>query len=270
MENEKISITAVMIAKQRVFSDIPYSRQIFEMLGEAPQDFDSPLIAPQIEARYKLINKMLIESGVNQVLEIASGLSPRGLELTDDKSVNYTEVDLPGIMAKKRKIVERIGDKDNLHLEDGNALDISTLEKATKHFDQSKPIVVINEGLLRYLDFNQKTIVARNIYTLLQQFGGVWITPDITLREVMKAEDNVYKGQNDQISSKIGVNIHENCFENVSEAQKFFEILNFTVEKHNFSEIIDELVSPKKLNQSQEEVKALIDKAWVFVMKIKV
>jgi O-methyltransferase involved in polyketide biosynthesis len=149
-------------------------------------------------------------------------------------------------------------------------LDISTLEKATKHFDQSKPIVVINEGLLRYLDFNQKTIVARNIYTLLQQFGGVWITPDITLREVMKAEDNVYKGQNDQISSKIGVNIHENCFENVSEAQKFFEILNFTVEKHNFSEIIDELVSPKKLNQSQEEVKALIDKAWVFVMKIKV
>ena len=104
---------------------------------------------------------------------------------------------------------------------------------------------------------------------MTSQFGGVWITPDITLANIIKTENSVTKNQTDKIHALIGTNVEKNSFESVEKAQEFFVNLGFTVERHSFMEVIDELVSPKKLGQTQQEVETLLKDPYVFVMKIK-
>ena len=56
--------------------------------------------------------------------------------------------------------------------------------KATRFFNE-EPIAVVNEGLLQYLDSQEKTVLGRNVHQLLKRFGGIWITPDISKRSRM-------------------------------------------------------------------------------------
>lgn len=275
---ESISSTAWTVAHRRTFTDIPYSQEIFDEVerilrdqgdSEIPEESISPQIAPQIEARYKLVSQLLREHSVQQVLEIASGLSPRGLEVTNDSSIEYVEVDLPQMMSQKRQIVGALGSKSNLHLEVGDALDLDSLRGAAAVFDQTKPLGIIHEGLLRYFSFDEKEIVARNIHSLLEQFTGIWITPDITLRTVLKTASTADRKQIDKVGHRIGINIDKNRFDNVDEAQKFFENLSFTVERHRYTEVMDRLVSPGRLGQSRRDVEALIGEGYVFVMRIR-
>lgn len=277
--NERISPTALMIAHRRTFTDIPYVKDIYEELERIyktqgkealPAGLENPAIASQFEARYKLVNRLLRESGVIQVLEIAAGHSPRGLEMTDDPSFRYVEVDLSGIAEQKRGIVKVIGkDRVNLQVENGDALDLQTLQNAVSQLDPSKPIGIINEGLLRYLNFDQKAQVARNVHSLLERFGGVWITPDITLKSVMQAENAATGGQTDKVKELTGINIDQNAFSSVEEARKFFENLGFSIEPHRFTEVMDELVSPSKLGQTKEEVERFTEGAHAFVLRVQ-
>lgn len=273
--NEKISPTAWTIAYRRTFTDIPYSKEIFNEIErlqkeqgvQIANEFKSYGSAPQLEARYRLVNRLINEK---QILEIAAGFSPRGLDLTEkDPDIMYVEVDLDGLMNNKRNIIEKFGSRKNLYLENGSALDLESLKAAAKHFDNSKPLAVIHEGLLRYLNFDEKAIVAKNIHSLLEEFGGVWITPDITLKTVLKEENKATNDSTSKVSQTIGIDFSKTSFGSIEEAKLFFQDQGFTVEQHLFSEVIDDLVSPNKLNLSRDQVLALISLSPVFVMRLK-
>jgi O-methyltransferase involved in polyketide biosynthesis len=279
---DQIIPTAWPVAYGRTFSDIPFSQEIFDELvkikGDKKNLFDTNKVrlslAPQFEARHKLIDKLIIKSGVKQILEIASGVSARGLILTEDKDVNFVELDLPAMMAEKKSIIAKLIEKGkvknrpNLHLEEGNALNQSDFDKATRHF-KKEPVAVINEGLLRYLNFNEKGIVAENVRKLLERFGGLWITPDISMKRIIGKEDEKAERRIKKISELTGRDISKNLFDSPDQAQKFFENLGFSVERHNLTEITDKLISPQRLNLSKEEVNDVLEPVVVFVMRIK-
>ena len=284
---ERISPTAWGVAYRRTFTDIPYSTEIFDELQEIMKRTKSaaeleqleslkyPEMTPMFEARYKLVNRLLKENNANQILEIASGFSQRGIEMAQDPSVEYVEVDLPAVIAEKRGVMEKliaekkIPEQPNLHIDEGSALDMNDLSKAAEPFKE-KPIAVVNEGLLRYLNFEEKATVARNVHELLERFGGVWITPDITLREgISDQSDEKMKAQNARVEKLVGVDFSKNVFDNEDAARKFFEDLGFSVERHSFTEMNNELVSPQKLNLSSEQVEKTIGRLVVFAMRLK-
>ncbi|MFB3764983.1 MAG: class I SAM-dependent methyltransferase [Methanotrichaceae archaeon] len=234
------------------------------------------------EARYKIVNYLLKAHHINQILEIASGVSPRGLEMARDPSVEYVEVDLIDAIQVKKDIIKRliaksiVSKQPNLHLEEGNALNLQDLLKATRFFGE-RPIAVVNEGFLDYLDLEEKTIFARNVHRLLERFGGIWITPDIPTKaqdeQVVSSVKHLLSNETLQeragnIRRITGVDILKNRFESEDVAQTFFENLGFIVEQHRSSEVIDELVSPQKGNQRLEEVEKVIRPMAVFVMEI--
>lgn len=276
---ERTSPTAWLTAYLRTFSDIPYAKEIFNefyIIKKKSGGFNmfqgsnSPKIAPQIEARYKLIEKLLTKNKVTQVLEVASGLSSRGLDMTRHKNIEYVEVDLPEIMAQKKEIIKKIrcGHRPNLHLEIGNALNLTDLKSATIYFNQNKQIAVVNEGLMRYFKFGEKASFAKNVHALLMRFGGVWITSDITLRQVIRAEDAADKGTNKRTKEITGVDIYKNAFKSVEDAKRFFKQLGFSVEVHSFLEVKNTLSSPKKLDISKRKLEETIKHAVVFAMKL--
>lgn len=276
---EAISPTAWLVAYRRTFTDIPLCGDIFSELEKLPRpkeltpELMRPEMAPQFEARYKLIDKLFRKIGIKQVLELASGLSPRGLNLALE-GITYVEVDLAKVLDIKRNVIKRlknsdkIGDIKNLYLENGNVLSLTDLKKAAKHFNPKLPIAIINEGLMRYLNFEEKRKLAGNIHTLLSRFGGVWITSDISLKKTQEGENQVNTGHIKRISEMTGVDIVGNRFENVTQGKKFFNDLGFSIESHSFMEVEDQLYSVKKLNILREDVLRLNKDAVVFVMNI--
>ncbi len=102
---ESISPTAILTSYPRTFTDIPYEKDIYKWLTENCNENVklNKMLAPEIEARYKLTNKILDELGINQILELAAGYSSRGL-IYSQKGYNYVEMDLESV--SKNKIIK--------------------------------------------------------------------------------------------------------------------------------------------------------------------
>ena len=107
-------------------------------------------------ARHRLIDRLLterIESGrVGQVVEIAAGLSPRGLRLSRRyPELDYIEADLPAMAARKRAALARAGathrvvDLDALADEGARSL-----ARLTSELDPGRGLAIAAEGLLNY------------------------------------------------------------------------------------------------------------------------
>jgi O-methyltransferase involved in polyketide biosynthesis len=288
-EMDKVSITADWLVVARTLTDIPYSQEIYEILLEKKEgtqteiDFQKEIqsnnasITPRFECRYKLNNKLMKENGAIKVLELASGLAPRGLQWTENPNVTYVEFDLPRKIEEKRQIVAKLlshskmKPRPNLYFEAGDVLNREDMITAVSHFHIGDgPIIIINEGLLRYLTHDQKKILAGNIKYLLERLGGCWITPDVNAPYVNQSDPisglERLKARNEYLQSK-GVQTHS--FESVAVAKNFFEELGFFVEQRFFKEVFPEMVSTSRLNASQDELENGLCSQISFVMRCK-
>ena len=177
--------TALHTLYPLVFTDIPYSKDMLnalEKLHGFPENLKNKNLAIELEARYKLTDKLLMDSKINQVVELACGYTTRGLSLCEKNSeMQYVEVDLPYVIETKTKLINTFTKiPDNLKLCSGNALDFDRLNKICKSFKDKKPIAIINQGLMRYLNFDEKRQLAENIFKIISKNNGVWITCDVT------------------------------------------------------------------------------------------
>jgi len=164
----------------RVWSRNGLSHPEFDRLGgklmhlatEPPMRASKIVGGPTLEAlllaRHLVIDALLeeaIEAGkVTQVLEVASGLSPRGWRFTEaHPDLVYVEADLPDMAAEKREALGRIGRPPTHRVIDFDALsDDMPLEE----FDTSGGLAIITEGLLSYLP-------REAVLTLWARFAGL-------------------------------------------------------------------------------------------------
>ena len=199
-----ISVTAKIAAYYRQFSDIPFAKEVAERIG-ADAAFDQILrengldrdqltfYAPMFEARYKSITQLILQSGASQVLELASGYSLRGLDLTRSGPLRYVETDLPDVVEAKLRLLEEVRQHhaipQNPHhvVTAADALDFDEVRSSASGLDRSRPLTVLCEGMIMYLSREQTEQLATNIRRLLGEFvGGSWITPDFTFRAEAK------------------------------------------------------------------------------------
>jgi O-methyltransferase involved in polyketide biosynthesis len=155
--------------------------------------FGGPTLEGFLLARHRIIDHLLteaIDSGrVSQVIEIAAGLSPRGWRFTQryGKALTYIEADLPGMAARKRRLLEdaklmgadhRVVDFDALATEGPNSLDA-----IAQTLDPRRGVAVITEGLLNYLHPESvKGLWQRIASTTLRFPAGLYLS-DIHLLE---------------------------------------------------------------------------------------
>ena len=270
---KEVSPTAIVTSYPRIFTDIPYEKEIFSWL-EKHCNTEVALyknMAPEMEARYKLINKLLDKSNIKQVLELATGYSSRGL-IYSKKGYNYIEMDLETVTKNKIELLESIENNisNNLKIVSGNALRKSDFDKCEKYLKDNEPLAIINEGLLRYLSFDEKRIVAENIYSMLSKHNGIWITSDVTPKKFIKSQDNALQDFNKNVSNITSRNNINDRFEDINHIKEFFGNIGFEVlEVHKFNEVKDELNSVNELNIIDEKIEKTLEDAIVVIMKIK-
>jgi O-methyltransferase involved in polyketide biosynthesis len=136
--------------------------------GWLRQGFDLETVLLQ---RHKLIDHFLEEAiaahGVRQVVEVAAGLSPRGIRFRKRHrahGLRYVEVDLPGMAARKRERLRAGGYLGPEHVVvAGNALATggsgSLPEIFREHVDLSAPAAIVSEGLVNYFPIEDLRII---------------------------------------------------------------------------------------------------------------
>ncbi|WP_203336704.1 class I SAM-dependent methyltransferase [Nocardioides limicola] len=121
----------------------------------ASRTVDGPTLESFLLARHRLIDQLLteaIEAGeVTQVVEIAAGMSPRGLWFTDNYPVRYVETDLPAMAARKRDLLGTRPDHHQVVAADALGTGPGSLVDVLAGLDRSAGVAVISEGLLNYL-----------------------------------------------------------------------------------------------------------------------
>jgi hypothetical protein len=173
------------------------------------------------------------ENGAIKVLELASGLAPWGLKWTENPKITYVKFDLPWKIEEKCQIVEKLifrskmNSWTNLYFEGGDVLNHDDMIKAISHFHTNVGlIIIVNEGLFRYLIHDQKKIMVKNIKYLLDRLGGCWITPNINNPYINQSDPfpqlHRLKAWRNYLVSK-GVQTHS--FESVEFAKSFLRSL---------------------------------------------
>ena len=273
-EYEEISPTAIVTSYPRTFTDIPYEKEIYNWLENHCKESTTLYknLAPELEARYKQINKLLDKSGIKQVIEIAAGYSSRGL-IYSQKGYNYIEMDLEGVSKNKKDLLNTINSNipTNLKIVTGNALSKDDFNKCKEYLNKNEPVAIINEGLLRYLTFEEKRIVAENIYEILSKYGGIWITSDVTPKKFIVSQNRALKGFNNNVTTITSRNNLDNRFEDIEHVKEFFGEIGFEVaEVHKFNEVKNESYSINELNIIDEKIEQTLEDAINVVMKVKI
>jgi O-methyltransferase involved in polyketide biosynthesis len=199
-------------------------------------------------------------------LEVAAGLSPRGLAMTEDPNITYVVTDLPQILEQEQAIAEFILVKRhvqrlNLYFQVANALDRDDLFKAAAPFQRGMPIAVITEGLLPYLTREEKATLAANICDLLTQYGGIWICPDVTPRQTWKRFSEVdwdVRQRHQNISRATGRDFEKNAFEDDDDIRRFFTDAGYVIEEYPHVSVVDELSAVRLTHLNRDEVREII------------
>ncbi|MCT8090616.1 class I SAM-dependent methyltransferase [Acinetobacter sp. C_4_1] len=182
-----------------------------------------------LKQRHRMIDQhltQLIEQHPDlQVLEIASGLSPRGWNFRQKfPHIDYRELDLPDMAKVKTQALKQIDANSPEVL----SVDLFTadFEQAFHVFDPNRPLVVISEGLINYFNKDMLLQLLQAIYRYGQNFKELHYLTDIYPEPVKNRLANFIWASSKLLKwmSKSAFSFH---FINPQQAQDFFQQAGF-------------------------------------------
>ena len=172
----------------------PEGRLLFDALEPAmlaSRALGGPTLERMLLARHRIIDERLgeaIDDGrISQVLEIAAGMSPRGWRFAQryGERLTYVEADLPGMAARKRRALERIGSLGETHrVVEVDALRDSgpqSLSAVAETLDRERGLAIVTEGLLTYFPDDDVRGMWRRFARELAHFENSLYLADIRL-----------------------------------------------------------------------------------------
>lgn len=236
-----ISPSAKSLLLMKGYTNIPFARQTAELITYPEKynpDFDKMDMTfwartLHFENRYWSIDYLLTDLAIKNILELSSGFSFRGLETTKQKGFHYIDTDLPDVIEKKKDFIpalknESINIIGTLELIALNALDDKQFHEIVNRFPVGE-IVIVNEGLLMYLDIKEKEKLCGIIHKILKERGGYWITADIYIKkQYEKLNLKIDKETNDFFEQH---KIEDNKFDSFEDAEAFFRRMGFEIDK---------------------------------------
>jgi O-methyltransferase involved in polyketide biosynthesis len=257
-----ISPSAKSLLIIKGLTNIPYAKEAAALM---PQRNDSVLDTTSrdtafwgrvthFEIRYWSIDQLLAGTGITNILELSSGYSFRGLDMAMREQVHYIDTDLPDVIGLKQEFNNSLQQgalKGKLELLPLNAVDERAFEAVVEKFSDG-PIAIVNEGLLMYLNNDEKEKLCANIHKALKQHGGYWITADVYVR---RPEFNTAIMRNEREKQFFEQhNVEENKFESFEEAKAFFNQIGFEIVKEAEIEPAKLTALPKLLENADPEM----------------
>jgi O-methyltransferase involved in polyketide biosynthesis len=227
------SAKALLLVKAQ--TTLPFARQAAEILfgaetvaQGASADRAAELRRMHFELRARGLDDALRALGATRVLEVAAGLSFRGLAMTARENVAYVDTDLPELVAIKSDLVARLHPgplAGSLRVQALDALDADAFRR-TVHQMPAGALAVVHEGLLMYLGDEEKMRLASSVREALLERGGAWITADVYVRSEthLMREESTEKFLADH-------HVEQNKFADWNAAEAYFTSSGFSIER---------------------------------------
>jgi len=235
----KISPSAKSLLMLKGLTQIPYAREAAELMSYPDHyhpDFENTDLAfwtrvVHFESRYWSIDQLFHDLVIHNVMELSSGFSFRGINMVQEKNIHYIDTDLGNVIEYKKDLVDKLVGKDisspgKLEMLTLNVLDENEFNLIVDRFDEG-PVFIVNEGLLMYLNSQEKEKLCKIISGVLARKGGYWITADIYRRTTLtRLKDN-----NDELKELTDKqHIEDNMFDDFDVAKDFFRKQGFVVD----------------------------------------
>lgn len=233
-----ISPSALSLLLMKSRTSIPYAKQAAALLwgDTVPGDLAHAMTAENarrrarhFENRYRSLDQLLREAACPNVLELGAGLSFRGLELTRTTRTSYIDSDLPEITWLKSELLGKLAVPPalgDLRVRALDALNARAFEERVSELPDG-PLAIANEGLLVYLNPQEKARLAANVYAALGRRGGEWLTADVYVKNPGGSAPTVGYGRSRQFIDQH--RIEQNKFDSFAAAQLFFERNGFRI-----------------------------------------
>lgn len=278
---DAISSTALLVTYARQFSDIPFTTELAQLIDVQPvlEQFainrpeDILLLSALFEARYKAVDWAISQFGSKQIIELASGLLPRGMLMSQNPDIIFVESDLSAMIHLKQRLVSQIvGELSNLHFRAINAaIHPSQLPVDADYLRASQPVTLLCEGLLQYLTLSEKVQLFANVRGMLQHYGGVWITPDLATKpsQLQIEEYNTASQRLHQsIINTTGRSLVDNSFDSRADIKQFVSEQGFWIEECSLLDVVDRLSCLDILEGDSESFGALLETRYISVLTL--
>lgn len=176
---------------------------------EVPKEIQKCFMIAQ-RARYEMHNRAALASGSENIVDLPSGYAPRGFRVSSEGK-HYYGFDLPVVSDTMKAATEKTMTDEQLALTKYCAVDATNYESMRKALDGVQgEICIVTEGMLGY--FNEPEIVSfcRAIHRLLEEFGGSWITADMTSLAIYPLTFGTVLKGNQEIMTQLSKNIAAN------------------------------------------------------------
>src|SRR5882724_6130835 len=229
-----ISPSARWLLLAKAHSGLPYARQVAELVfghdevaaATLPTSLADALRRRHFELRARSVDEALDLVGAKCIVEFAAGLSFRGLARAAGDDAHYLDTELPELVELKRRILSQLSPAKlagAYRLEPLDVMDDSAVLHALESLPDG-PLSIAHEGLLMYLDVDEKARLAASIHSALRSRGGRWITADVYLRR----ESTVPREQ--QVEQFLAEHrVEEQKFESWEGAEAFFANAGFAL-----------------------------------------
>ncbi len=278
---DTISPTALLVAYTRQFSDIPFATELAQLVNiptmleqfsiDRPEDI--LLLAALFEARYKAVDWAIAQSESKQIVELASGLLPRGMVMSQNPDMSFVESDLPSMIHLKQLLVAQlIGEPSNLYFHEINAASHpNQLPIGTDYFRETEPVTLVCEGLLHYLTMSEKRQLLMNIRQMLQHYGGVWITPDFATKQsqlLIEEHNAASQRLHQSIINITGRSLVDNSFNDRDEIKQFVSSQGFHIEECPLLNVVDRLTCLEILGGDSENFDSVLETRYISTLTL--
>lgn len=147
-----------------------------------------PLLRHSLVQRHAMIDHLLEASAATQVVELAAGLSQRGVSVSRRTEIEYIELDLPHMIAKKRELLARtdagkaVLERPNFHFRSVDLRDAAL----DLDIDATRPLCVIAEGVFMYFPADEQRRLWRMIAAAMQRTPAATFLFDLNPRRSLQ------------------------------------------------------------------------------------
>jgi O-methyltransferase involved in polyketide biosynthesis len=278
---DAISSTALLVTYARQFSDIPFTTEFAQLINVQTvleqfaihQPEEILLLAALFEARYKAIDWAIAQTENKQIVELASGLLPRGMVMSRNPGITLVESDLPTMIHLKQQLVSQmIEQPSNLDFEVINAASHQNqLPIGADYLRESEPVTLLCEGLLQYLNMSEKEQLFANIRQMLQHYGGIWITPDLTTKQSqlqIEGYNTAPQRLHQSIINTTDRSLVDNSFNDRAQIKQFVSEQGFQLEEWSLLDVVGRLSCLDILGSGFENFDSLLETRYISMLTL--
>lgn len=231
---------------------------------EVPEDVQKAFMIAQ-RARYEIHNTAALRSDSNNIIDIPSGYAPRGFRIASEGK-KYFGFDLPIVIDTMNKAVDATMTDEQKALSKYSAVDATNYESMKKALkDVDGEVCILTEGMLGYFSEHELVSFCQSVHKLLSEYGGSWITADITSLHIYPLTFEAVLGGDKEMMEALSKGIAANMadvkfYQNslylngVQGAIDFLNEMGFAVKREPLSTYLPDIlgVSPEVISKLRE------------------